>query len=191
MDPNAIAYETMLAAKEAARWACWSMLGTWISGLATVAAVVTSLILANRKPKASVACKIIKTFAFAQSIEGMSDMSSAILIKVVNQSLHSFKINKVGWALGDRHLITQIFKDPGSDLPPIRVEHGEEAKFYIWRKDGEDDWVYRMAVRLKKVNVKPRRLRCHIFLSTGETFSFSLDKKIITDIEILLSRLES
>lgn len=44
MDANYIAYETLVANRAAVDWAFWSMIGTWLSGIATVAAVITSLL---------------------------------------------------------------------------------------------------------------------------------------------------
>lgn len=54
MDFNTIDFESMLAAKEAAYWSFWTMIGTWIAGLATLSAVIVSLYLSIRAVKINI-----------------------------------------------------------------------------------------------------------------------------------------
>ncbi|MDQ8572779.1 hypothetical protein [Klebsiella aerogenes] len=44
MSPDYISYETLVAAREAADWACWSMAGTWVSALATLFAAIIAAV---------------------------------------------------------------------------------------------------------------------------------------------------
>lgn len=50
MDTDLIAFETLIAAQETAKWTYWMMFATWFAGAATFSAVVLTLYIANRKP---------------------------------------------------------------------------------------------------------------------------------------------
>ncbi|MEG1464893.1 MAG: hypothetical protein RSA68_03185 [Hafnia sp.] len=43
MDADIISFESLLAAQEAARWSLWTMIGGWVSGLATTVACFIAL----------------------------------------------------------------------------------------------------------------------------------------------------
>lgn len=59
MTDNEIAIQALMAAKNSAEWAFWAMIGSFLSGFATVAAVVTSLYLAKTRPKPRIRGEII------------------------------------------------------------------------------------------------------------------------------------
>ena len=65
MDTDIIALESLFVAKDAltvaketADWTFWMTIGTWVSGIATFFAVITSLYIACRKPVAHVEASI-------------------------------------------------------------------------------------------------------------------------------------
>ena len=44
MNADYISYESLVAAREAADWAFWSMIGTWLSALATLFAAIIAVL---------------------------------------------------------------------------------------------------------------------------------------------------
>ena len=51
MSPEYISYETLVANRDAALWAFWSMIGTWVAGAMTFAAVCVCSFLSTAKAK--------------------------------------------------------------------------------------------------------------------------------------------
>ncbi len=49
----------------------WSMIGTWFSGIATVAAVLMAFHLANKRPKAIVKCTVSRSVFLSKMILGL------------------------------------------------------------------------------------------------------------------------
>ena len=100
-----------------------------------------------------------------------------IAITVVNRSLHSIKIKAIYWYVGGEIELQQLFRNKESDRLPTRLENGDEANYRIII-DADEDWFKRMAVRLKKLNFHPNKIRCVITLSTGERFRLKVDKRL-------------
>lgn len=173
MSENYISYETLVATRESAQWAYWSMVGTWLSGIATFLAVVTSLYIALRKPRAFVTGGV----RLVRMLAG-NDEYTCVTVTVVNQSLHSIKVNSICWVLSKENEAQQLFRNPESDNLPTRLEHGEEANYRIIFDDSEDDWIHRFARTLKKHEVDINNLKCLVVLSTGERYRIKLYKPV-------------
>lgn len=173
MDEKYIAYETLVATRESAQWAYWSMIGTWLSGIATFLAVVTSLYIALRKPKAFVTGGV----RLARMLVG-NDEYRCVTVRVVNQSLHSIKVSSICWVLNKDNEAQQVFRNAESDILPIRLEHGEEANYRIIFDDSENDWVHRFARTLSEHKADINNLKCFVVLSTGERYRIKVYKPV-------------
>lgn len=177
MSPDYISYETLIAARESAYWAKLSMIGTWFSGVATLLAVITSLYIALRDRMAfiggTVRCGHIIT---------EDDVKPIIGVTVVNRSLHAIKIKAIYWNVGGENDLQQLFRNAESDPLPVKLEHGDEANFRIILND-DDSWLRRMALRMRKLNSHPKKLKCIIMLSTGEKHKLKVDKRVKNKIQ--------
>ncbi|PAV95283.1 hypothetical protein CJD50_17770 [Hafnia paralvei] len=169
MDANYIAYEALVANRAAVDWAFWSTIGTWLSGIATVAAVITSLYLALKNPKIGGCVRLGRMFFEV-------DDKPVVVITVVNKSLHSIRIKAIFWVVGDENEIQQMFRNQASDPLPIRLEHGDEANYRIIIND-DDSWLKRIAKRLLDENASVEKMQCVVALSTGERYRLKIDKR--------------
>lgn len=169
MDANYIAYETLVANRAAVDWAFWSTIGTWLSGIATVAAVITSLYLALKNPKIGGRVRLGRMFFEV-------DDKPVVVITVVNKSLHSIRIKAIFWVVGGENEIQQMFRNQASDPLPIRLEHGDEANYRIIIND-DDSWLKRIAKRLLDENASVEKMQCVVALSTGERYRLKIDKR--------------
>lgn len=168
MDANYIAYETLVANRAAVDWAFWSMIGTWLSGIATVAAVYIAL----RSPKAFIGGRVRLGRMFFEV-----DDKPVVSITVVNKSLHSIRIKAIFWVVGGENEIQQMFRNQESDPLPIRLEHGDEANYRIIIND-DDSWLKRMAKRLLDENASVEKMQCVVALSSGERYRLKIDKRV-------------
>lgn len=83
MNADYIAYETLVSAREAAKWSYWSMIGTWISAIATLSAAVVGLFALNGWRKQEEA-KELKDFRVAAYSYGNSLIFSPEYIHLIN-----------------------------------------------------------------------------------------------------------
>ena len=173
MTDNEIAIQALVAAKESASWAFWSMLGAWFSGVATFAAVLASLFIAFRKPKSFVKGKV----RLGRIFSGEDDFQ-VLTVTVVNLTLHTVKLSYICWVNGKDHEFQQLFRNAESDKLPIRLEHGDEANYRIILRDEEGCWYNRIAERLLEANLDVKKLKCFVVLSTGERFELKINNRV-------------
>lgn len=176
MDDKMMALEALKTAKDSADWAFWSMIGTWVAGVATFCAVLVSLHIANRKPKiylnASATLSFIMHGPYTQ--DGLG-------IDVANVSTMPISISSIFWVAGNKFKMLQIFSDQISCRLPTRLEYGQSA-FYFIGFDDSDNWINNFRKELNKHNVSVNDLRLSIRLSSGDEFKFRLHKELIKKI---------
>ena len=172
MEANYIAYETLAANRAAAEWAFWSMIGTWLSGIATFLAVIVSLYISMRNLKSFVGGHV----KLGRMISDVDD-KSVVKITVVNRSLHSIKIRAIFWVIGGEREFQQLFRNKESDALPIRLEHGDEANYRIILNE-DDSWLRRMARRLSDESASVEQMKCVVSLSTGERYNLKVDERV-------------
>ena len=126
----------------------WMVLGTWVAGLATLAAVIVALYLVRRPEKVR-----LKTHAGLREVilgDG-SPFQEHLDISVTNLGERSVIINSVGWAVGKRkkrRYCIQVLSGPHTRQYPIELAHGKSANFMVsfiatpnWVKDFATDFV--------------------------------------------------
>lgn len=163
--------------------AFWTMLGTWFTGLATFGAVVTSLFIALRKPKAKLKLVVgerdIVTAGQPGSIE------HGISIQITNQSLQTAIIEKVFWRMERKRWLFQIFGNLLSENLPKKIEYGQGCNLWIktslWGHTPLEDgnWFADIAQKLIENNVSPKKLKCCVITSTGQKFIVTPEKGIV------------
>lgn len=161
MDADLISYESMLAAQKAADWAYWSMVATWVSGIATFMAVALSLYLANRRPRAHVTANVAWCFLNNGKLN-----ASGIGITVANASDNTIVISSISWEMGGDKKLAQIFEHILSTPMPTKLSGGESAFYFI--EVGDDlGWLKTIVDNIRKSNGNIDKLKLCVGLASG------------------------
>ena len=165
----------------------WSVIGTWLAGVGTLGAVITSLWFAfnqNRiKLKVTAGHRIFITSA-------STEKPDYCFIKVVNVGLRPAKISNVSWQVGKgkkKKQVLQTFGFPGFDDIPKTIQQGEEAVFMIpfLYTSADKDWI----VHFPKYIVGDdspkliKSLKVCVYTSVGQSFKTKAEPGLIEKIE--------
>lgn len=176
MSDNEIAIQALMAAKESANWAFWSMIGTWFSGIATFMAVCLTLYISNRRPKPKIAGSV--KFSF---LSGGYASVKGIGINVANQGLTSVIITSLTWTYGTNNSLLQFVGEFGDNVPK-KIEHGESAFFFI-RNDEDARWASDMHKLIRNQGGRVRKLKLLVHLASGDVVKIKPAKNVIRMIE--------
>lgn len=164
----------------------WSVIGTWVSSIGTVAAVITSLWFSYRQNR----LRLSVTAGHRIIINpGSNQTPEYCMIRVVNKGDRMARIISVGWQAGrfrDKVYFAQVFGTPGFDDVPKNLEHGEEATFMIPLnlRGTNEDWIKSFPIRINEGN--PRRLnslRVLIGTSIGQNFKTRLERNMLNRLK--------
>lgn len=166
------------------------VVGIWVAGLATTAAVITSLALARRsRPKFTVSAGLRRLFDSTTPSGNIEDYPEYLAIRVRNVGDHPVIIEGIGW----HRRALWIFGLPRMDgyqttsgtLSGVEFPHeiasGDSATAYIpiETNDGEDwityfakQWVDRMP------RLSARRLRITAWTPVGVTVEGQIEKDL-------------
>ncbi|ORM64526.1 hypothetical protein PRCB_16485 [Pantoea rodasii] len=178
MDTDFIALETMLAAQETAKWTLWMMYATWVAGTATFLAVVTTLYLANRKPKPSISshCStVIISPAPGISLIGLS-------VEIANIGIYPVMVSSITWECGGNKKFVMSMNGVGSASLPKKLEHGESAMFFH-QFDDFGEWKALMLKNIENSQGKLKKLRYLVRLGTGQSLIFKLDRPLMNSLK--------
>ncbi|ASG44344.1 hypothetical protein [Citrobacter freundii] len=176
MDEKVMALATLQAAQEAANWAFWSMIGTWVAGIATFLAVCVSLHLGLKKPKAHISCRVNVGITWQGPYQ-----KKGVTIVITNLALHTVKVTSINWTFKKDITFYQPFHSPLSMQLPQKLDYGEQATFWI-DIDGNSEWIEKIALGLKEQDANPKDFRCVISVTTGESFTFEIEKTLMDKI---------
>ncbi|EMT6385364.1 hypothetical protein WMR60_003962 [Providencia rettgeri] len=188
MDQDLINIESMIAARNAANWSFWAMLGTWFSGIATLSAVLFSLITVRKNTRFTLVAKAGFRSEITKSIT-----RSVLYFKVVNHGIPTCHISSIGWVILKRPRFifkifngeeykrywTQSFSIENIDTPnwPAKLEHGEQ--FIITIPIDYMEWVSQFPSELRDNEIK--RLKFSVTTTTEQTLYFSPDENFINE----------
>lgn len=149
----------------------WIMIGTWVAGLGTLSAVLTSLYLAKNANKIKLVANI-QVYSNIQEEQFILGITiSNIGNKIANIKFINWEINKIGMlkkAFGSKHL--------NYNLPKILLE-GDEHKISIDLL--ENDWLSDITRLTNGYNIKKMKLIVH---TTQDTFEFKIDETLVNEI---------
>jgi hypothetical protein len=163
----------------------WDLIGTWLTGLSTLAAVIVSLLFSMRgrlNLKISAGIKQIIT-------PGIEDAPSYCCIEVVNAGISPVNVTSIAWQVGffsrDRVRV-QIFNNVDSHRLPAFIQEGEIARFMLpIQRNNLDDWMVRFSEELleeySKLSIRLTMKIC-VFTSVGDVFRVKVDKSLIGEI---------
>ncbi|WP_264884308.1 hypothetical protein [Enterobacter hormaechei] len=75
----------------------------------------------------------------------------------------------------------QPFHSPLSMQLPQKLDYGEQATFWI-DIDGGSEWIEKIALGLKEQNANPKDFKCVVSVTTGESFTFEIEKSLMDKI---------
>jgi hypothetical protein len=109
----------------------WVAMGTWLAGLATVAAVIVALRLATRAQKVRLKVHVgLRDIVMGDG----SPFQVHLGMSVTNLGERPVIVNSAGWAVGkgkDRKFAIQPIASPFSTPYPVELNYGKEANFMV------------------------------------------------------------
>lgn len=191
MDADLISYESMIAAKETARWTFWIMWATWFAGVATFGAVVLSLWLARRGEKIDIKCSVGIKDLIVKNALGIS-IKSGVAIEITNATRFPVTISNIGWDCGKGLFLHQQFGDKESDVIPKKLDYGERC--FLWIELTQtDNWFEQVANSLIK-NKKTRKIgKIRLLVSTTTTKPFKVkpDDNLLKQMSETIENIEN
>lgn len=110
----------------------WNAVGTWLSGIATFAAVVVSLYLASRSSRVSLKAHAGLRLLF---LGDGTPAQELVEINVTNLGERPVTISSVGWAIGKGKKKRYCMQNPSGPYTaqyPIELTHGKSASFQVF-----------------------------------------------------------
>ena len=148
----------------------WMVVGTWVAGLATLAAVMTSLYFARSAEKVR-----LKIFVgIRQLIRGDgSPGEDHVYFGITNVGERPVIITTVGWVVGKRkkrkYCIQPRFES-WSQQCPVELTHGKNTTLMV-SLAGDPNWVRDFKKFLDDTSDQSlKTLRAQVFTSVGQTF---------------------
>ena len=125
----------------------WNVIGTWVAGVATFAAVLVSLYLARQPSKLK-----LKMTVGLRDLVGRGYPAQAVLqFAITNHGDRPVTVSNIGWAVGkgkSRRYAMQLFGSTLSADLPKTLLHGQHADFVVffserpdWLKDFAENFV--------------------------------------------------
>ena len=149
----------------------WGVIGTWVAGLGTVAAVILALSLALLQEK----IKLIVHSSICMLIPSNGD--KYLKINISNAGKRAVKITGTGWLIKHPFSLENIFRKrkvlgmthtwdaPSSTLPTMLIE-GDDVTLL---KSISDDWIEDISENLMKLNAQPKHLKFCVYTSYGKS----------------------
>ena len=109
----------------------WMAVGTWLAGVATLAAVIVALHLARRAERIRLKVHVGHRVVI---IGDGSPFQEHLSISVTNLGERAVTINSVGWAVGkgsQRKYCIQPVSGPFTTQFPVELAHGKNANFMV------------------------------------------------------------
>jgi hypothetical protein len=148
----------------------WVAVGTWVAGLATLAAAVVALHLARRAERVRLKVHVgLRELVYGDG----SPAQEHLCFDVTNLADRAVTINSIGWAVGKgktRRYCLQPESGVHTSRYPIDLSHGKNAKFmvsFIDTPSWVSDFARRFVEDLSDKNL--RTLVAQIHTSVGTT----------------------
>ena len=157
----------------------WMVVGTWVAGLATLAAVMASLYFARRVEKVR-----LKIFVgIRQIIHGDgSPFEDHVCFDVTNVGERPVIITTVGWVVGKRkkrRYCVQPLLAARSQQCPVELTHGKNVMLMVSLTEAPN-WVSGFKKFLDDTSDQSlKTLRAQVFTSVGKTFEIKPEGSLI------------
>ncbi|HGM6996140.1 hypothetical protein I5T97_19595 [Serratia marcescens] len=172
-----VARDALTVAKETADWTFWMTIGTWVSGIATFFAIVTSLYIASRKPVAHVEASMHVGRYIYDGINLLGEF-----YYVTNLGMLPIMISSIHWEFGKQTHKFIHFNHSMSSLLPKKVEHGEKAAFFLPFND-KSEWERNLKRFIEENQVDVNKIKVYVTLATGKRIKFKIKSEILDGIK--------
>ncbi len=162
----------------------WEVMGVWLSGFGTIAAVIVALWLARGKGRV----KLSVTAGHRVLItRGKKDMPDYCGIRVVNTGLRLARITSVSWEIGrfrkSRTSLLQMLDFPGFETVPKDLQEGQDVMFVIpFRAYGDEhDWIRTFTQRVfenRNPEKAAKQVKVVVNVSTGQVFKAKIEEPL-------------
>jgi hypothetical protein len=172
--------------------AAWEAIGTWVSGIATLAAVIAALYIARRDNAVR-----LKLFATVGQIAGNPNIPlerKHLWISVTNVGYRAVKLNTIGWRsglfhfkspwLGRKYAVINVGQPYGPN-PPVKLEHGDAVNWMIPLDEWLRDSPHKIVAKPYWLGLMTSRIQA--FTSTGETVNSKVNPGLLEKIEARLT----
>ena len=165
------------------------VVGTWVAGLATLLAVMTSLYLARRGERVR-----LKIWVGVRELLGGdgSPQDECVCFNVTNVGERPVVVNLVGWVVGrgkKRKYCVQTLSGPLTKQYPMELTHGKDAMFTV-SLSSTPNWTSDFCARF--INDPSGRslktLRAQIFTSVGQTVEVKPETGLVDRLRLVTNR---
>jgi len=162
----------------------WMAVGTWFTGLATVAAVIVALYFSRKADKVRLRVSAgLRVFILGDG----SPSQWHLVIDVTNVGERPVTVNSVGWAVGkgkDRRHGVQTVSGPFTKQYPIELAYGKNAGFMV-SFSVSPNWLREFATGfVKDVSDKSlKTLVAQIYTSVGQTVEVQPEKELLKEVK--------
>jgi hypothetical protein len=163
----------------------WQFINTfapWFSAIGTFCAVVVSLYLAFRKPRARARVSCGLRLIVQPGTKG--PFPEFLQIRVVNLGDRSLRITGVGWKWGlfKKRFAVQMTENPPVNSPlPVELDHGQEASWLVPMSARDEPWMtyFARGMLMPSWRVSLATLRVQAYSSVGVTFKARPESNLI------------
>ena len=166
----------------------WMTVGTWVAGLATLLAVMTSLHLARRAERIR-----LRVFVGLREIirgDG-SPPQTQVCFDVTNAGERPVVVNTIGWVVGKRkkrRYCIQPVSGPWTQQYPIELTHGKNARFMV-SLSATPDWFEHFSGFVDDPSGRSlKTLRAQVFTSVGRPVEVKPEDGLISKLREAASR---
>lgn len=157
----------------------WNALGTWVAGIGTISAVITSLWLARNVNEVKLKIKVSSRILIDPSI---TDHPKLCYIEIVNIGNKIAKITTIGWKIERGKEKKEFYQNTNGsrgEKTPFTLDEGMDATIII-DFNGKANWLTTMAEHTKGFNIDDLKL---IVVTNIKTFEIKIDKNLAKAIK--------
>lgn len=160
----------------------WSMIGTWLASIGTIAAVITSLYLAHQNTKVSLLINSNLIFLIGNG-RNYNDDDHYVNIEITNNGNRSVIIQNISWQISKRtHLLAPLNPNPITTPLPKMINYSEVARWAIEVNTIKNIWapdLIRDGIKKRDIN----KWKIVVSLTTGERIKAKPNPRIIELIQ--------
>ena len=157
----------------------WLVVGTWVAGLATLLAVMTSLHFSRRSERVRLKISV----GIRQTIGDGNPLEDHVCFDVTNVGDRPVIITTIGWVVGrrkKRRYCIQPLSGRWTKQYPIELTHGQNAHFMVSLAE-TPNWVREFSAGFinDPSDQSLKTLRAQVFTSVGQTFEVKPETGLI------------
>lgn len=166
------------------QWDFANSFSNWLSAIGTLAAVWTSLYLANRSTMQKARVSVGHRLMIQPGMKG--PIPEFVVFSIVNTGERPMRVTHIGWKLGlwEKRQAMQMFDDGISSKLPVDLAHGQEASWYVPLADREEPWpiYFAKGLLMPHHRIALHTLRGQFFTSLGTRFIAKPEENLVSKL---------